>query len=175
MQKLVSNRGRYMRAKIPYMRIALTILVCVALAIVVLLNVFTHIFSVVQYYGDGMEPNLKDRRVLLILKTDQVEQGDIVAFYYNNKVLVRRIISGGGTSVEMDERGIVTVDGNRLDEPYVKEHSAGQCNISFPYTVPYDAFFVMGDHRAIAMDSRLEEIGTIPRDRVMGKVLLSFG
>lgn len=175
MKKLASNHGKYMKAKPPYLRLTLSLIVGLALTVVVLLNLFTHVFSVVQYYGDGMEPGLQDRQILVVLQTDQVKQGDVAAFYYNNKVLVRRIIAGGGASVEMDDRGKVKVDGAGLDEPYVQEHSPGQCNISFPYTVPYDEFFVMGDNRAIAMDSRLEEIGTIPRNRILGKVIWSFG
>ena len=175
MQKLVSNRGKYMKTKAPYMRIMLSLLVCVALIVVVLLNVFTHILSVVQYYGSGMEPELNDRQILLVLRTDQVEQGDVAAFYYNNKVLVRRVIASGGTSLEMDEYGRVSVDGVPLHEPYLTKHSPGQCNISFPFTIPYDEFFVMGDNRPVAMDSRLEQIGTIPRNRIIGKVIFSFG
>lgn len=175
MQKLISNRGKHMKARTPYMRIVLSLIVCVALSVVVLLNVFTHVFSVVQYYGSGMEPELQNRQVLLVLRTDQVEQGDIAAFYYNNKVLVRRVIAGGGTSLEMDENGRVKVDGMPLQEPYVSEFSPGQCNVSFPHTVPYDEFFVMGDNRSIAMDSRLEQIGTIPRNRILGKVILNIG
>jgi len=174
-QKLVSNYGRHMKPKIPYLRIALTIVACIALTVVVLLNVFTHIFSVVRYYGSGMEPALQDRQVLLVLKTDQVEQGDIAAFYYNNKVLVRRVIAAGGTSLEISDAGVVTVDGMALAEDYVEDPTVGQCNISFPYTVPYNSFFVMGDNRGIAMDSRLEEIGTIPRGRILGKVIFVFG
>lgn len=175
MQKLVSNRGKHMKPKIPYLRIALTIIACIVLTIVVLLNVFTHVFSVVRYYGSGMEPSLQDRQVLLVLKTNQVEQGDIAAFYYNNKVLVRRIIASGGTSLVISDIGVVSIDGNVLPEDYVEELSSGQCNISFPFTVPYDEFFVMGDNRAIAMDSRLKEIGTIPRSRFLGKVIFVFG
>lgn len=164
-----------MKPKIPYLRIALTIVACIALTVVVLLNVFTHVFSVVRYYGSGMEPALQDRQVLLVLKTDQVEQGDIAAFYYNNKVLVRRVIAAGGTSLEISDAGVVTVDGMTLAEDYVEDPTFGQCNISFPYTVPYNSFFVMGDNRGIAMDSRLEEIGTIPRGRILGKVIFVFG
>ena len=175
MQKRGSDRVNHMKEKTPYLRIAATIVVCIALTVVVLLNVFTHVFSVVRYYGDGMEPNLKDRQVLLVLKTDQVNPGDMAAFYYNNKVLVRRVIAGSGASLEISDGGTVKIDGIVQEEPYILEPSLGQCNISFPYTVPNDEFFVMGDNRAIAMDSRLEEIGTIPRGRMIGKILFVIG
>lgn len=175
MKKLISGKGRHMKQKPPYLRIVLTLIASVALVVVVLLNVFTHIFSVVQYYGDSMEPRLHDRQILLVLKTQKVKPGDVVAFYYNNKILVRRVICGSGTSIEIDEHGQVTVDGTALDEPYLSQRALGQSNISYPFTVPHKEFFVMGDNREISMDSRLEEIGTIPADRIIGKVILDFG
>ena len=175
MKKLFSNKGKYEKKKPPYLKMVLSLVIAIGLAVVLLLNLFTHVFSVVQYYGDSMSPELADRQYLLVRKTDQVGQGDVIAFYYNNKILVRRIIAEGGTSVEINDRGIVAVDGRELKEDYVVEASSGQCNISFPYTVPQEEYFVMGDHRAISMDSRLEEIGTIPKNRILGKVIFSFG
>lgn len=175
MKKLISGKGKHVKPTPPYLRIFLTLAVAVALVVVVLLNVFTHVFSVVQYYGDGMQPRLQDRQILLVLQTKKVEPGDVVAFYYNNKVLVRRIICGGGTSIEIDAHGAVKVDGTALEEPYLSQPALGQSNISYPYTVPHEEFFVMGDNREIAMDSRLEEIGTIPADRIIGKVIFDFG
>ena len=158
-----------------YGTILLRLLMLVLVTGVILLNLFTYVFSVVHYYGNSMEPALQDRQLLLVRKTDKVGSGDIVAFYYNNKVLVRRIVAEGGTNVVMDDAGCVTVDGRVLDEPYVQHPATGQCNVDFPYTVPYDSFFVMGDNRSVSMDSRLEEIGSIPRNRVIGKVVLSLG
>ena len=158
-----------------YGRVLLRVVLAVLVVAVLLLNLFTHVFSAVQYYGSSMEPALQDRQLLVVHKTDKVHSGDIVAFYYNNKVLVRRIIAEGGTSLEMDETGTVFIDGIPLDEPYVRTPSRGQCNIAFPYAVPYDEFFVMGDNRTVAMDSRLKEIGTIPHNRILGKVIFSFG
>lgn len=175
MKKLFSKNGKYEKKKPHYLKLVLMLVVCLALAAVVLLNLFTHVFSVVQYYGDSMAPALEDRQYLLVRKTNQVEQGDMVAFYYNNKILVRRVIAGGGVSVQMDEQGIVSLDGAVLEEDYVAQPSPGQCNISFPYTVPHEEYFVMGDNRSIAMDSRLKEIGTIAKDRILGKVIFSFG
>ncbi len=175
MKKIVSYKGKYAKGSPPYLKIVMTLIVAAVLAVVVLLNVFTYIFSVVQYYGDGMEPQLHDRQILLVLQTTDVEPGDIAAFYYNNKVLVRRVICGGGTSIEIDETGMVTVDGAPLAEPYITQPALGQSNIDYPYTVPHEEIFVMGDNREIAMDSRLEEIGTIPADRIIGKVMFSFG
>ena len=175
MWKLVSKPKKHKTASHSFIKTFLTLVIATVLIVVVLLNVFTHVFSVVRYYGDSMEPSLKDPQILLVLQNDKVKQGDMAAFYYNNKVLVRRIIAESGTSVELDSAGNVYIDNNQLDEPYVDAHSVGQCNINFPFIVPYNEYFVMGDNRLISMDSRLEEIGTVPKDRILGKVIFSFG
>lgn len=144
---------------------------CVLAAAIVLLNLFTYQFALVRYYGDGMAPTLENRELLLLRRTSRVEAGDIVAFYYNNKLLVRRVVAVGGTQVAVGTDGTVSVNGAALDEPYLTERSAGQCNQDFPCFVPPDSFFVMGDNRAESMDSRLKEIGAVPADRILGKVL----
>ena len=141
---------------------------------VLLLNVFTHIFQVVNYNGSGMEPELKGGQTLIIRKTKKVTDGDIIAFYYNNQVLVRRVICTGGRQLEISKEGAVTVDGKALEEPYVQELTLGQCDLKFPYQVRSDTVFVMGDNRLEAMDSRLESFGPIPEDRIIGKVIFKF-
>ena len=141
---------------------------------VLLMNVFTHILQIVNYNGSGMEPGLKGGQTLLILKTQKVEEGDVIAFYYNNQVLVRRVICTGGRQLEIDSNGAVAVNGIDLEEPYVQNATLGQCNITFPYHVRIGTVFVMGDNREEAMDSRLKEIGTIPTDRIIGKVIFKF-
>lgn len=175
MWKLVSSKKKPKTASHSFIKVFLTLIIAAALVFVILLNVFTHVFSVVRYYGDSMEPSLKDRQMLIVMQTDKVKSGDIAAFYYNNKVLVRRIIAESGTSIELDSAGNVYIDSSRLEEPYVDTFSVGQCNINFPFIVPYNEYFVMGDNRLISMDSRLKEIGTVPKDRILGKVIFSFG
>lgn len=141
---------------------------------VLLLNVFTHIFQIVRYSGTGMEPGLKGGQTLVIRKTQKVTQGDVIAFYYNNQILVRRVICTGGDQIEIDAQGVVSISGKPLEEPYLKSVTLGQCNITFPYHVRTGTVFVMGDNRLEAMDSRLEEIGTVPEDRIIGKVIFQF-
>ena len=150
--------------------VLIVIAILLAMAILVL-NVFTHLLSVVSYYGDGMEPNLSSGKTLLVSKTADISEGDVIAFYYNNKVLVRRVICSGGKQISIDREGTVTINGTVLDEPYLEGKSIGLCNIEFPYYVTPDHMFVMGDNRAISMDSRLAEIGVISQDRIIGKVL----
>ena len=149
------------------------IVVAVVLA-VLLLNIFTHIFQIVNYNGTGMEPELQGGQTLVIRKTQKVEEGDVIAFYYNNQILVRRVICEGGKEIEISEQGQVSIGGKPLSEPYVKEFTRGQCDISFPYHVKNGTVFVMGDNRLEAMDSRLSDIGTIPVERIIGKVIFTF-
>ena len=148
--------------------------VALAVLFVVLFNVFTNVLQVVNYNGSGMEPTLQGGQTLVLLKTKKVEAGDIIAFYYNNQVLVRRVICTGGKQLELNDRGVVCIDGNVLEEPYLESPATGQCNITFPFHVRTGTVFVMGDNRLEAMDSRLEEIGTVPEDRIIGKVIFPF-
>lgn len=143
-------------------------------AFLLLLNIFTHVLQVVTYNGTGMEPTLQGGQTLILLKTKNVEDGDIIAFYYNNQVLVRRVVCTGGKQLEIDEQGVVKINGTVLEEPYLASPATGQCNIAFPYHVRTGTVFVMGDNRLESMDSRLEEIGTVPEDRIIGKVIFPF-
>lgn len=145
-------------------------IILLALAIIVL-NVFSHLLSVVSYYGDGMEPALSNGQTLLVSKAANITEGDVIAFYYNNKVLVRRVVCSGGKQISIDREGIVTINGAVVEEPYLEAKSIGQCNLDFPFYVIPDHVFVMGDNRAVAMDSRLSEIGVISEERIIGKVL----
>ena len=152
------------------LKIVLIIIVTVSL----LLNLFTFIMPVVKYYGNSMSPTFKDGQILIVNKMADVESGDIVAFYYNNKVIVRRVIATGNNQVSIDIFGTVSVNGKELDEPYIENKTLGQCNINFPYSVPAKSYFVLGDNRDVAMDSRLAEIGLVTEDRLIGKVVFSL-
>lgn len=170
-KKKITTRKRKQRiAKLAVSKSLLGIVI----AAIILLNVFTHVLQIVHYSGNSMEPNIHNRQTLLLLKTQDVEQGDVIAFYFNNQILVRRVICAGGNQISISSDGTVSVNAEPLQEPYLTESSIGQCNITFPYRVQDDHFFVMGDNRAISMDSRLSEIGPIPLDRVIGKVLFAI-
>lgn len=144
------------------------------IAAVILLNLFTHVLQVVRYNGRGMEPSLRSGQTLMLHRTQEVEAGDIIAFYYNNQILVRRVICTGGQQISISQEGQVSVNSQLLEEPYLKERSLGQCNLSFPYMIQKDHVFVMGDNRAMAMDSRLQEIGPVSIERIIGKVLFAI-
>ena len=152
----------------------LKIVVIVTVVVSLLLNLFTFIMPIVKYYGTSMSPTLEDGQILIVNKMSEIEHGDIIAFYYNNKVLVRRVVATGNEQVSIDVFGTVSVNGKELDEPYIENKTLGQCNLDFPYNVPSGAFFVLGDNRDSAMDSRLEEIGVVTEDRLIGKVVFSI-
>ena len=139
-----------------------------------LLNLFTFGLPIVKYYGSSMSPTLEDEQILVVNKMLEINSGDIIAFYYNNKVIVRRVIATGNNQVTIDVFGNVLVNGQTVDEPYIENKNLGQCNLDFPYNVPANSYFVLGDNRDVAMDSRLSEIGTVTEDRLIGKVIFSL-
>ena len=122
--------------------------------------------------GHNMEPGLQPGDIVLIYKTRDVKTGEVCAFYYNNKLLLRRIIAREGDTVEIDEQGYVKVNGEILDEnAYISEHTLGQCDIEFPFKVPTAQIFVLGDNRGYALDSRATNFGCIAQDEIYGKPL----
>jgi len=126
---------------------------------------------VLQIYGNSMTPTLQDGEVIFTVKTSEFEPGDIIAFYYNNKVLVKRAICSAGDWINIGEDGEVTINGEKLEEPYVREKALGDCNIELPFQVPDGRVFVMGDHRATSVDSRNTSVGCVSQEQVVGKIL----
>ena len=130
-----------------YKKNVLKVVMVLVVTLTVLLNIFTHVFAVVQYFGNGMEPSLKNGQTLVMRRTEKVKEGDIVAFYYNNQLLVRRVICEGGKQISIGKDGSVEINNALLEESYVEDPSIGQCNITFPHTVAPNSYFVMGDNR----------------------------
>lgn len=126
---------------------------------------------VLQIYGSSMTPVLKEGQVVIAVKNADFEEGDIIAFYYGNKMLVKRYISGPGTWVDIKNDGTVYVDGEELNEPYLNERALGDCNIKLPYQVPEDRYFVLGDHRTTSVDSRNTALGCVAEEQVVGKIV----
>lgn len=125
---------------------------------------------VLQIYGTSMTPTLQKGDVILTIKTSDLKSGDIVAFYYNNKILVKRVIALSGDWIKIDKNGDVYVNDILLDEPYVSEKSFGDTDIEFPYQIPDDRLFVMGDHRATSVDSRNTALGCVAHEQVVGRI-----
>lgn len=126
---------------------------------------------VLQIYGGSMTPTLRDGEIVFSVKTSDVQQGDIIAFYYNNKILVKRAIASAGDWVDIERDGTVKVNGNVLDEPYVTEKTLGETDLKYPYQVPEGKLFVMGDHRTTSVDSRHSEVGCVAEEQIVGKIV----
>ena len=126
---------------------------------------------VLQIYGSSMYPTLQDGEIIFSVKTAEFEPDDIVAFYFNNKILIKRVIAGPGDWVNMTENGTVSVNGEILEEPYLTETAYGDTDIELPYQVPDGKIFVMGDHRATSVDSRNTAVGCVAQEQVVGKIL----
>ncbi len=133
--------------------------------------VATLLLPVLQIYGSSMAPTLVDGDILISLKGSEFEQKDIVAFYYNNKILVKRVIARAGEWVDIDSDGNVFINGEALDEPYITEKALGECDIELPYQVPEGRLFVMGDHRAVSVDSRSTTVGCVAEEQIVGKLV----
>ena len=126
---------------------------------------------VLQIYGSSMTPTLQDGEIVFSVKTSKFQPGDVVAFYYNNKILIKRVICGPADWVNIDENGAVYVNGTVLDEPYLAEKALGDCNIELPYQVPDGKVFVMGDHRSTSVDSRNTAVGCVAQEQLVGKII----
>ena len=126
---------------------------------------------VLQITGASMDPTLVDGQLVVALKNDEFDAGDITAFYYNNKILIKRVIASAGDWVDIDADGNVYVNGILLEEPYLQEKALGECNIELPYQVPDGRVFVMGDDRAVSLDSRTTAVGCVSKEQVLGQVV----
>lgn len=127
---------------------------------------------VLQIFGSSMTPTLQEGQIVVSVKANSMEPGDIVAFYYGNKVLVKRYIAGPGAWVDISEDGTVSVDGEVLEEPYLKEKSFGISDLEYPYQVPEESYFLMGDQRETSVDSRHSSVGCITTEQMVGKIIL---
>lgn len=130
------------------------------------------LLPVLQINGTSMTETLQDGDIVVALNSKKFTTGDVIAFYYNNSILIKRVIAVAGDWVDIDEEGNVSVNGNRLEEPYISEKALGECNIDLPYQVPDGRCFVMGDHRAVSIDSRNTAVGCISSDMIVGRIMM---
>lgn len=162
------NRVKYKERYGRTLRSTIYTLVIVA-AIAVL--VATLVLPVLQIYGTSMSPTLEDGNIVISVKESNLKQKDVIAFYYNNRILVKRVIATAGQWVNIDTEGNVTVDGKLLEEPYLMDKALGDCNIELPYQVPEGKLFVMGDHRSVSIDSRSTSVGCVAEEYIVGKLI----
>ena len=145
-----------------------TLLVVAAIAVLVA----TLVLPVLQISGTSMEPTLNNGEIVVLFKTSKLKRGDLCGFSYSNKILIKRVIGVPGDIIEIDDKGTVSVIGDVIPEPYITEKGLGECDIEFPFTVPEDQFFMMGDHRSSSIDSRSTVIGCITKDQLVGKIFI---
>ena len=160
------RRGNYYRQAL---RGTVAVLVVVAAVAVLITTLF---LPILQISGDSMSPTLEHDEIVILLKTKEFQRGDLVGFYYQGKILLKRIIALPEDEVAIDADGNVYVNGELLEEPYVTEKELGDCDLEFPYKVPGTSYFVMGDQRSNSVDSRNSAIGSISRDDIIGKVFI---
>ncbi|MDI9472108.1 MAG: signal peptidase I [Tissierellia bacterium] len=162
------NRVRYKERYRSVLRSTIYTLITVAAVAVLVATLW---LPVLQIYGTSMAPVLQDGDITVSLKTSDFEPGDIISFYYNNKILVKRVIARPGEWVNIDEHGNVFINNTLLEEPYLVEKAFGDCNIELPYQVPDGKVFVMGDHRSTSVDSRNTAVGCVSQEQIVGKIV----
>lgn len=126
---------------------------------------------VLQIFGNSMTPTMQNGDIVFSLKTNSFQRGDVIAFYYNNKILVKRVIGCPGDWVDLEQDGVVYVNNEMLSEPYVTDMAYGDTNIALPYQVPDGRLFVMGDHRSTSVDSRNTAVGCVAQEQIVGKIV----
>ena len=157
------NKRRFRRI----LRTTIGTLVVIAAAAVLVAMIWLPVFRI---YGNSMNSTLEEGQIVVAMKGNQFKNGDVIAFYYGNKLMVKRVIAGPGQKVDIDDNGNVFVDDQPLSEPYVTNKSLGDCNIFMPYEVPDNRYFLMGDNRDTSLDSRNTSVGCISDEQIVGKV-----
>ena len=162
------KKDRYMhrfRATVRSTFLTLVVVAAVAVLVAVLL------LPILRIYGKSMNGTLDSGDIVVSIKSGDMKTGDIIAFYYNNNILVKRVIANPGEWVNIDQEGNVYVNNNKLEEPYLNEKAFGETNIELPYQVPEGKIFVMGDNRSVSIDSRNTSIGCISEEQIVGKIV----
>ena len=170
MEQIIRERERlrYRRRYSRTLKSTVAVLVVVAAAAVLVATLW---MPVLRIYGTSMSPTLTDGQIVVTLKGSKFAPGELVAFYYGNKLLIKRVIAGPADWVDLDESGSVFVNGDLLDEPYLTAKAFGETNIELPYQVPDGRYFVMGDNRATSVDSRTTALGCVADDQIVGRVV----
>ena len=168
-KQVEAERKRYRRKKAYNKALRGTVYVLTIVAAVAVL-IATLILPVLQIEGTSMEPTLSNGDIVLLTKTTRFNRGDLCGFTWNNKLLIKRVIGTPGDWVEIDTDGTIYLNGEMLEEPYVEQPAFGECDLEFPFQVPQEQYFVVGDMRESSIDSRNSLIGCIPKDQIVGKV-----
>ena len=150
--------------------------------LVVILLVFLLLFRVVVVSGPSMNTTLLHGDYLLLINNvfyQEPSHGDIVVVskdsFKDGEPIIKRVIATEGQWVDIDfDAGIVYVNGNALDEPYVNTPTNLYEGVEFPLMVEEGCIFVLGDNRNESKDSRSPEIGQIDKREILGKAIFLF-
>ena len=164
-----TERKRYRRQKAYNKALRGTVHVLTIVAAVAVL-ISTLILPVLQIEGTSMEPTLHNGDIVLLTKSTNFGRGELCGFTWNNKLLIKRVIGIPGDWIEIDLDGTVYLNGEKLDEPYAQQLAIGECDLEFPFQVPQEQYFVLGDMRESSIDSRNTLIGCVAKDQIVGKV-----
>lgn len=168
----IKNELKRVRNSIRFRRIIKNAIYSLVIIAAIAVLIATLILPVLQITGTSMEPTLNNGEIVVLVKTQNLKRGDLCGFYYSNKILIKRVIGLPGDVIVIDEEGTVYVNGYALIEPYVSDACFGECDIEFPYTVPENEYFMLGDSRSSSIDSRSSVIGCIARDQIVGKIFI---
>ena len=169
-QQVETERKRYRRQRAYNKALSGTVYVLTIVAAVAVL-IATLILPVLQIEGTSMEPTLVSGDIVLLTKSTNFDRGELCGFSRNNKLLIKRVIGVPGDWIEIDTDGTVYLNGEKLDEPYAEQLAVGECDLEFPYQVPQEQYFVLGDMRESSIDSRNTLIGCVAKDQIVGKVV----
>ena len=171
LKQIQTERKRIRRGDLYWQALRGTIAVLVVVAAVAVL-ITTLFLPILQISGDSMYPTLEHDEIVILLKMKEFERGDLIGFYYQGKILLKRVIALPEDEVAIDTEGNVYVNGELLEETYVTDKGLGDCDLEFPYKVPGTGYFVLGDRRSNSVDSRNSVIGAISKDDIIGKVFI---
>ena len=166
-EELAREESRY-----SFRRTLLSIAGVLVVAAAITALMATRLFVLIRINGDSMKPTLENEEIVFLRQTKDIETGDIVGFYYGGRILLKRAVGSAGDEIEIDNEGNVFVNGGKIDEPYLDKKDLGRCELEFPYQVPEGMIFVLGDNRAISIDSRIKSIGCVEKDQIVGKVVV---
>ena len=167
--QIETERKRYRWKKAYFRALRGTVSVLTYMAAVAAL-IATLVLPVIQIEGTSMEPTLSSGDIVLLTKTTVFGRGDICSFAWNNKILIKRVIGIPGDWVEIDTDGTVYLNGEKLDEPYAQQIAFGECDLEFPFQVPQEQYFVLGDMRESSIDSRNTLVGCVEDEQIIGKI-----
>ena len=170
-QKKLKNELSRLQYKRRFRSVLLSTVYSLITVAAIAILVCTLFMPVLQIYGSSMEPNIEEGNIVIAVKDSAIKRGDIIAFYYGNKLLVKRCIGLPGDWITIDQNGNVFINDEKQDEPYLTEKALGNCDIEFPYQVPDNKYFVLGDNRSVSLDSRETLMGCVSNEQLAGRIV----